>query len=129
MVDSIKITYDDADIRDIRIEFGEEEKHLKDPVKMFCIDTLPPELNHEVEESETELVVKSNNGEATLTHILRFLYIVMKLIVKEGDKFNKPDFKVDDIDFGVVQEDIEVAMKSDYKQMTVLLDNFEVKEN
>ena len=125
MENGLRIIYDEENIQDVRIEF-DELSDIKGSIKIFCVDTLPEDLNVQVEEDENgNLIIKSDDGEKTLTHILKFMYLTTRLAMKAGDKMTQPGFKVEDLDLSIINEDIDKVQNADYKTLNLLISDLD----
>ena len=119
---NIKFIYDEKDIKDVKILFeGEKDKELMGTIKIFCVDSIPQEYKPEVTEAEDYFMVKSENGEKVLEHILRFTYLTTKFAEKMGDQIKIKGFKPEDLDFSPLKEDIEVSNNTDWRGLIELL--------
>jgi hypothetical protein len=117
---TFKFTYDDENLKEIRVvcEGGED---MLDTIKTFCIDSIPEELEHEVEMVNDGYLIKSEEyGEEVLTHIFKYVYLVtrMAMIFKE-DLEKKTD--VENLDLSLLRSDIEKVANMDYHELAKLI--------
>ena len=108
---NIKFVYDEKDIKDIRIIFidipGTDD--FKETFKIFCIDSLPADLEVKATENEDGFLIESVNGERTLTEMARFLYLIFKLLELYGSEIKELIGKEDTEDFELTKLKPEIA--------------------
>ena len=112
---NIKFTYEETDIQDIKITVTDEDstktKDSKDTIKIFCLESLPEDLEPEITEDEDGFTVKTNDGEEALRHMFTYLYLVLqfakKVLATKPDPTEKLD--LDTIDLSVLKEDFELV--------------------
>ena len=108
---NIKFVYDEKDIKDIRIIFIDipDTDDFKETFKIFCIDSLPVDLEVKATENEDGFLIESVNGERTLTEMARFLYLIFKLLELYGSEIKELIGKEDTEDFELTKLKPEIA--------------------
>lgn len=119
-MDSLKFIYDENDLKEIRIICGDQE--LKDTIKIFCLNSIPSDLEHCVMEDEEGFIVSSeDHGEEILEHIFRYVYLVTKMAIIFKDKFSAGDVNVKDLDFSLLRPDIEKVRDLGWSDLVKLI--------
>lgn len=117
---TFRFIYDDENLKEIRV-VCEGEKDMLETIKLFCIDSIPEELEHEVELIDDGYLIKSEEyGEEVLTHIFKYVYLVTRMVIvfKEGLE-KKTD--VENLDFSLLRPDIEKVADMDYHELAKLI--------
>lgn len=119
-----RFEYDEDNLKDIKIICDKENDDLVDTIKVFCIDSIPPEYQPTVEETDYGYLVSSEeNGEEVLTHIFKNIYLVTRLVMIFRDEFEDEEKPVDfdNIDFSLLRPDIEKVEEMGYKEISQLI--------
>lgn len=122
---NIKFVYDEKDIKDIRVIFIDipDTDDFKETFKIFCINSLPDDLEVKATENEDGFLIESVNGERTLTEMARFLYLIFKLLELYGSEIKDLIGKEDTEDFELTKLKPEIARTEgiSYKELFGLL--------
>ena len=111
----IKFIYEETDIQDIKVLITDEDetktKDSKETIKIFCLESLPKDLEPKITEEDDGFIVKTNDGEEALRHIFTYLYLVLqfakKVLATRPDPLEKID--LENLDMSVLREDIELV--------------------
>ena len=136
---TFRFTYDDDNLKEIKVvckyEGEKDRKDLLDTIKTFCIDSIPDDLQPTVseingEEGETGYLIEcedTEKGEETLTHIFKYMYLVMRMAMIFKDEFAKGsgEFKAEDLDFSLLRPDIEKVEGLGYRELAGLIGDIE----
>ena len=134
-----RFTYDDDNLKEIKVicKFDNEKdrKDLLDTIKIFCIDSIPDDLQPTVskingEDGETGYLIEcedTKKGEETLTHIFKYVYLVTKMAMIFKDEFSKGsgNLNVEDLDFSLLRPDIEKVEGMGYRELASLIGDIE----
>lgn len=134
-----RFTYDDDNLKEIRVICkydGEKDREdLLDTIKTFCIDSIPDNLQPTVSEineesGEVGYLIEcedTEKGEEILTHIFKYMYLVMKMAMIFKDEFSKGsgNFNAEGLDFSLLRPDIEKVEGLGYRELASLIDNIE----
>ena len=139
---TFKFTYDDDNLKEIKVickcDGEKDRKDLLDTIKTFCIDTIPSELQPEVEElkgdsEEIGYLVKCKDeeiGKKTLTHIFKFTYLVTRMaMIFKDELMNESKTKMEDFDFSLLRPDIEKVDGLGYRELATLISEIEEEDH
>jgi hypothetical protein len=132
---TFKFTYDEDDLKEIKVVCkydGEKDREdLLDTIRVFCIDSIPDDLQPTIselgeEEGETGYLITcedAEKGEETLTHILKYMYLVTRMVMIFKDELSKGSggFNVDDLDFSLLRPDIDKVEGLGYRELAGLI--------
>lgn len=124
---NIRFVYDEKDIKDIRVLFIEEEKpngdngSLKEDFKIFCLDTLPEELEPKVSVTEDGYLVESNDGEEVLNSMMRLLYLTMKFAELYSSELVSGKIDIEELSMDKLQPEIDKVKDLSHSEISELL--------
>jgi hypothetical protein len=126
---TFRFTYDDDNLKDIRVICeGDGMKDMLESIKIFCIDSIPPEYEASVMDTEDGFLVSSeNHGEEVLTHIFRYLYLVTRLVMIFKEDLEKKT-KVENLDMSLLRPDIEKVENLGYRELAKLIGDLDYVE-
>ena len=107
-----------------------------DTIKTFCIDTIPEDLHPKVIDSElgeegVGYLIECEDpekGEKTLTHILKYVYLVTRMAIIFKDEFtsiSSGELNVEELDFSLLRPDIDKVRDLGYRELAGLIGNIE----
>ena len=130
---SIRFIYDEDDFKEIKVvcvkedgeELGEEaKKDMLETIKIFCLNSIPDTLKHEITEDEDGFKVvceDSEIGEQVLTHIFKMTYLVTRAAIVFKEEFTRGELSVDSLDLGKLRPDIEKTEELGYQELAKLI--------
>ncbi len=134
---TFRFTYDDDNLKEIKVickcDDEKDSKNFLDTIKIFCIDSIPEEIQPEVTELEGECgyMVKCKDedaGEKVITHIFKYLYLVTRMAIIFKDEFSNKT-KVEELDFSLLRPDIEKVENLGYRELISLIGEIEKEED
>ena len=128
---SIRFIYDEEDLKELKILCIKKEekdtwKETLETIKLFCLDTIPENLEHNIavldDPSEYGFLIScGDNGEKILTHIFKNTYLVTRAAAIFKDEFMNEEIDINSLDFGKLKSDIEKVVNMDYHELAKLI--------
>ena len=139
---TFKFIYDEDNLKELKVICkSDSEKDciedILDILKIFCINTIPQELQPEVEdlkeEGEVGYLIKCKDkelGETILTHIFKYIYLIFRMVIIFNDEFSKGSkIRIEDFDFNLLRPDIKKIENLGYHELAALISIEDGKEN
>lgn len=118
---NIKFVYDEKNIQDIKVLFLEGDSDFRDTFKIFCIDSLSPDLEPTITETDDGYLVETNNGTEALGSMMRFLYLTMKLAEVYGPELKSGNFDPEKFSLEKLQPEIDKVKDLSHSEIAELM--------